>query len=276
MAQSLRNSGTLGLVALVVPDVGDPYFGEIYLHLQQAALMRGESLLLGSHTESLDLQRDLLRQMAKNRPASIILVPAPGTTAADVQEINDHDIPLIVLDRPIEGVEVDTVLAANEAGATRLVNQLSFDDGERVAIVSLPTTIWTQDRRFRATEQALAARGIEPTVVIAEPALSAPTGAAFQPIFDLDVGTILSMSVPPAMGVLRLAKQLGARAPRIACFDRHPWFDLVGHDIVSVVQDPEEVAHQVSHHVQRRRENPQAASITSVISFRDVGDLAGH
>ncbi|MDN5545478.1 MAG: LacI family transcriptional regulator [Rhodococcus sp. (in: high G+C Gram-positive bacteria)] len=272
VARTLRNNGTLGLVALVIPDSGDPYFNEIYLHLQGSFLQRGESLLVGCHVESLSLQKDLLRQMVMNRPAAIVLVPAPGTIAEDVEWIQAQGIPVIILDRPIDGVDADTVIAGNEAGAELLVSQFEYREGEKIAIVSLPTTIWTQKRRFIATRDALRDRGIDPVVVIEEPALTAPTGSAFAKIVELGVETVLSMSIPPAMGVLRLQKTLGTAPVRIGCFDRHPMFDLVQPEIVSVIQSSEEVTHQVKYHIERRRENPRAATITSVITFQPDGE----
>lgn len=277
VARSLRNNENLDLVALVVPDIGDPYFGEIYIRMQEAALSRGESLLVGCHIENYALQREILRHMAMNRPSSIILVPAPGTTTEDVASIQARGIHVVILDRPVAGVQVDAVLAENESAAELLVDKFTYSAGEKVAIVSMPTTIWTQQRRFEATLRALRERGIEPAIVIEEPALTAPMGEAFAPIFAMEVDTVLSMSIPPAMGILRMEKQVASAPVRLGCFDRHPWFELVREGIASVYQDPEEVVHQVGYLLKRRRENPRATTITSVISFRADGhDVASQ
>ena len=268
VARSLRSSQNLGLVVLMVPDIGDPYFADTYLRLQDLTLGIGESLLLGCHLESVDLQRDLLHQMGMNRPATIVLVPAPGTTLSDIQAIRSGGSSVVILDRPVAGSHEDCVLSANEEGAQLLVDQLDPQPDARVAIVSLPRGIWTQDRRVEATRRALSRRGLSPVLEIEQPARTAPTSDAFLPIFEQEIDTVLSMSIPPAMGVLRLEKLRGTPIPHFGCFDTHPWFDLGHRDIVRVTQAPLQVATEVMRLIERRRDDPDASIEASVEPFR--------
>lgn len=268
LARSLRNSGDLGVVCLVVPDLSDPYFADLYMNLQALALDRGDTLMVGCHLESLAVQQQLVDQMARYRPAAMVLVPVPGTQAPDIQRLQSSGVPVVIVDRPVAGVEADTVLAENERGAEMLIERLLHSDDERVGIVTLPQSIWTQEKRCQAVVDVLARRGITPSIVIEEAAISAPSGDAFSALFEQEVTAVIALSVPPAMGVIRRVMQLGVPALAIGCFDRHPWFDLVNPDIVTVSQDPAEVAQQIDAAISRRRLDGTAIPHTSVVPFR--------
>lgn len=267
LARSLRNRGSLNLVAFIVPDVGDPFFADVYMNLQESALERGDTLLLGSHAENHTTQTALLRQIVEYRPSVVVIVPAPGTTSDEVNALSNQGIPVVLLDRPVSGAFADTVLAQNEVGAELLVANLVTSGRERVGIVSLPRSIWTQERRFDAVAESLASRGMRPAAVLEESALAAPSGEAFRTLYSQDVDTVLALSVPPAVGVMRRG-QIDRYAPvRIGCFERQPWFDLAQPGIVSVSQDTHAISEKVDFHLERRRNDPSASPLSSVLPF---------
>lgn len=265
-ARTLRSSGNLGLVGVVVPDIEDPYFARLYSSVQELALARGEGTLLGSHLEDYSAQSAIVDQLALYRPAAVVLVPAPGTTAQDVERLQAQGIGVVTVDRPVPGAVVDCVLAENEAGAETLVATVLRPD-DVVAVAMLPRRIWTQERRLATVLAALDRRGVQPVEVVEEAAAQAPTSTAFAPVLRRGVSVVISLSVTPAMGVIRQQMELGFQDVRIAAFDTHPWFDLIAPRVTTVSQNPREVAAAVDRLVIRRRARPQAGVETAILPF---------
>lgn len=265
-ARTLRSSGNLGVVAVVVPDIGDPYFAQLYSHLQEFALARGEGILLGSHLEDYAAQTDVLAQLAVYRPAAVVLVPAPGTTPRDVEQLQAQGIGVVVVDRPVGGVVVDCVLAENEVGAEALVTS-TVGPEDRVAVAMLPRQIWTQERRLDAVTTALGRRGLQPVAVVEETAALAQTSGKFSRILEQEPTVVISLSLTSAMGVLRQQSELGGPSMRIAAFDTHPWFDLITTEVTTASQNPRQVASTIDGLVVRRRAEAAAPAQTSVLPF---------
>lgn len=246
LAQTLRRNGNLPLVALIVPDVTDPYFNDIYMTLQRACLDRGVSLVLACHEENPSVQHSFLEQVGTYRPSAIVLVPTPGTTNEDIAALQAQGIHVISLDRPVGGATCDAIVSANEEGA-RLLADVFIERGcRRVGITMLPRKIWTQERRYEALLAAFEKHRIRIAMVVEEPTRSAPSGTAFAQLMQNHPDGIIALSVPPAMGVIRQEMEHPGGPIVLGCFDRHPWFDLVRPEIVTVSQDADAVVAEVS------------------------------
>jgi LacI family transcriptional regulator len=84
---------------------------------------------------------------------------APGDASylrADIR----HGLIIVAMDRPIEGLDVDTVTADNETGAREAVNRLLAAGHRRVAAVVGDTRIWPLARRLDGYRAALQAAGL--------------------------------------------------------------------------------------------------------------------
>jgi LacI family transcriptional regulator len=66
----------------------------------------------------------------------------------------------VALDRPLEGLDVDTVTVDNEAGAREAVNRLLEAGHRRIAALALDIRLWTVARRVDGYRAALAEAGV--------------------------------------------------------------------------------------------------------------------
>jgi LacI family transcriptional regulator len=112
-AADMRSRGTRTL-GLVVTNVRNPYFAELTMAIEEAARDAGFTLLLGCSREEVGRQRQLLATMAERRIDGLILLPASGTTTADMQPaVADAGVPLVLVTRSIDGYAADYVGADN-------------------------------------------------------------------------------------------------------------------------------------------------------------------
>jgi LacI family transcriptional regulator len=86
---------------------------------------------------------------------------APGPDDYLRQDIA-HGLVVVALDRPLEGLDVDTVTVDNEAGAREAVTRLIAAGHQRIAALAVDTRLWTVACRLNAYRAALADAGIVP------------------------------------------------------------------------------------------------------------------
>lgn len=122
-AASLRSlrSGTVGLI---ITSVGNPFFAEITVGVEQAFESNGKTLLLGQHSESLDNQARLVNTMLESRVDGLILVPAPGSSAQTFKRLSATKIPVVLLTRRVEGTNFGYVGSNVAFGAQKAMNHL--------------------------------------------------------------------------------------------------------------------------------------------------------
>src|SRR5215207_4088272 len=114
LARSLRQ-GKSNTIGLVLPDSANPFFAEISRSIEDEAFKKGYSVFL-CNTE-LDTQRELLYVdvLSKNQVDGIIFVAA-GDQADSLHFLLSQEMPVVLVDRDLPGVEVDAVLTDNRQG----------------------------------------------------------------------------------------------------------------------------------------------------------------
>ena len=63
-------------------------------------------------------QQKLVRALVERRVDALLLTPAPGD-ASYLRDDIDHGLVVVSLDRPLVGVEVDTVIVENRSGSAK-------------------------------------------------------------------------------------------------------------------------------------------------------------
>jgi hypothetical protein len=100
--------------------------------------------------------------------------------------------PVVVsLDRPVEGVDVDTVIVDNRSATTEAVRELIHAGHRRIALLADNSSLWTMQERALGYRLALAEAGIEQDPVLVH--LDCPTAEATQDA----IAVLLSTDDPP-------------------------------------------------------------------------------
>jgi LacI family transcriptional regulator len=131
-AASLRSQKS-GVIGVVLTQINNPYFAEFAAGLQDVLGEQGMVPLLGVSNEDRGQQARLINSLVERGVEGIVLIPAHGTTAADLPPL--LDTPLILLARKLPGVTADYVGAVNEAGAAAAAAHLYQHGCRRIAFV---------------------------------------------------------------------------------------------------------------------------------------------
>ncbi len=155
VARSLRRQVT-DLLALIISDVGNPFFTAITRGVEDVAQANGLSVLLCNADENSDKEATYLQVAGQQQVAGVIL--SPHRAGSDVSYLKAAGIPLVVIDRPLDE-PVDTVTVQSFEGATAATDHLIDAGWSRPACITGPADAATAQERLRGYRAAVCAHG---------------------------------------------------------------------------------------------------------------------
>jgi LacI family transcriptional regulator len=216
----------LGVIAVLVPDLTNPYFTEIVHKIEEVANEQGLTVLLGNSDERPDRESDFLQTVAALRVDGAIIGATGDSAAASIKQLEGAGIPVVAIDRRIDKLELDIVLGATTEPAELLTQHLVEHGHQRIGMIGGPSTASTSRERADGYRQALREAGLK-----IDPALYRES--RFSQSDGFAIGTeLLSQPDRPtalltansflAFGVIAAAEALGIKVPddlAIASFD---------------------------------------------------------
>lgn len=156
-ARNLRR-GRTGFLALIVPELGIPYFGELSALVIAAAHRRGWTVLVEQTFGIREREHELVAGLGPHVVDGAILSPE-AVTAEDLRQV-DPRFPLVLIgeheiDLPVDHVGIDNVAAARDA-----VAHLAATGHRRIAAIGDLPHRGTAVQRLRGYQEALAAAGL--------------------------------------------------------------------------------------------------------------------
>jgi LacI family transcriptional regulator len=163
-------------------------------------------------------------------------------------------IPVVCLDRPIEGVPTDTVLCDSRWGATAAVEHLIGRGHTRIAFVGDPPELFTQRERLAGYRTGLAAAGIvdDPAIIFrraqqVEPLRRQLDHWRASPAPPTALFAASSLSAMAVVRALRPTEEI-----EIVGFDDFPLADLVRGGLTVVSQDVDTIGRAAAETLFRR------------------------
>lgn len=217
-ARSLR-SGRTGMIGLAVPELGQPYFGELADEVLVAARRHDVQVLIEPMGYTRDGELEALR--APRRGLIDGLLFSPAVLGAKDAALLNVDYPLVLLGEQIFSSSVDHVTMRNTDGA-RAATDLLLDLGRRhIAVVGMlhSRSAGAANLRFEGYRQALEARGLavdERLVGYADDGWHRANGArAITALLDsgVEVDGVVAFNDALAMGAMFELQVRGRRIP---------------------------------------------------------------
>lgn len=170
LARSLAGGRPSAAVGLLIPDVADPFVAALVGAVEQVLAPHDLQPIGVSHGNDPARQHRLATALIERRVDALLVMSAPGSVAWLAPEM-EHGLAVVAIDRPLEGVEVDTVTVDNEGGGRALTEELLAAGHRRIAILAGDIRLWTLIRRLDGYHAALAAAGIaaDPALICTDP-----------------------------------------------------------------------------------------------------------
>ena len=227
VARSLRSRRTLSL-ALLLPDITNAFWTTVARGVEDAAQGRGYTVFLCNTDEDPAKQARYLESVTSQRADGVIIAPC-DSSLANVNILRERKIPSVLIDRRVEGWEVDTVIGDSFGGARALVKHLIGLGYRRIAMISGPQTTSTAEDRVAGYCVALSEAGIALDQSLIRRGEFRVTSGEQLMAQLLDEGVaptaVFAANNAIAMGVVEAVEQRGLRIPHdiaLVCFDDFP------------------------------------------------------
>ncbi|WP_128380054.1 LacI family DNA-binding transcriptional regulator [Streptomyces cavernae] len=161
MARNIRVGGPDTTIGLVVPDLGNPFFGAVARSIEDTVRDRGLTLLMGSSADDPDRERALTDTFLARRISILMVAPSVGADHSHLRTHRAAGLPVVFVDRPGAGLVTDSVVSSNRAGSHDGVAHLIAHGHRRIGFVGdLPTKLYTRRERLAGYRAALQEAGL--------------------------------------------------------------------------------------------------------------------
>jgi len=225
LARGLSRQKT-GTLALIVPDVANPFFTLIVRGAEDAARRAGYRMILCDTRSDLTIEREVIEEMLAHRVEGIAIAPVSDRSKGHLERLARFGIQFVLIDRTIPGIDCDVVVGDNAGGARRLVEHIISLGHRRIGFIVESDDVSTARDRHRGYEEALGAAGIEIDPDLIVRATVDPEGG-----FD-GMRLLLELEEPPtavftvnnlvALGAIEGVRASGLEVPddiALVCFD---------------------------------------------------------
>ncbi|MGW0466694.1 LacI family DNA-binding transcriptional regulator [Streptomyces sp. NPDC003027] len=159
-ARQLR-AGRSRILALLVLDMGNPFFVDLARGAERSARAAGLSVMVCNSDQSPEAEAEYLSLFAEQRVHGVLVTPA-DPSGDNLREFRRHGIPFVLVDRVAGGPSECSVSVDDVAGGALAVRHLVSLGHSSIAYVSGPPHLHqVRDRRTGALN-ALAEAGLPP------------------------------------------------------------------------------------------------------------------
>jgi LacI family transcriptional regulator len=158
LARSMRR-GRTHTVGVIVPDIANPFFGDLARWLEDALFEADHSAII-CNSDGDPRKEARYLDVLRAKQADGLLLIAASQPSERLRELVEGGPPTIVIDRELGDLPVSQVMVANHDGG-RQAGQHLLELGHRdVAVIAGPGNLGTSARRLEGFDEALAGAGI--------------------------------------------------------------------------------------------------------------------
>lgn len=167
VAANLRSKDS-STVGLIIMELANPFYSELLVGIHQELSKFDKTVILGTTFDSPAIQGKLLATMMEHRVAGIILSAVPGSPIEPIKQVQDLGIPIVLINRTLEGANCDFVGIDNIKGAKIAVDHLIAAGHRRIAFLGGLSQLSTWQGRKLGYDEAhrLAGLACDPALVI--------------------------------------------------------------------------------------------------------------
>jgi LacI family transcriptional regulator len=150
------------MIGLIIPDLSDPFFGKCAAAVEEYASSNGYMTLIVASNRNQELQENEVAMMIGQNVAGLIVVPS--LPSESLRQLSAADVPIVALDRPLEGTIADEVVVENLGGAQTAVNHLIEHGHKRITCVGYNKSSYAIRHRILGYTEAMRAHRLKPEI----------------------------------------------------------------------------------------------------------------
>lgn len=246
IARSLKMEDT-HTIGLLVSDIANPFFMNIAKALESVVRKFKYNIIVCSTEENEERETEYIRLLSEKRVDAIIL-SSSSKSENIAEKLELLDVPAVLIDRRLEGLDIATITDDNIMGAYILVKHLIDLGHTDIAIIDGPNSVSTGNERLTGYLNAYKDSDI-----------TVKKGLIFSGNYTLEYGyemasKLFKQGMPVtaifaannliAKGVLLAANDMQKNIPEdfsLVCFGEYEFTRLFNPPITCIVQKPAEI-----------------------------------
>ena len=232
--------GTTHTVAAIISDIKNPFFTTLARGIEDTAQRHGYTLFLGNTDESLEKEQHYLDALMSRRVDGLLLSPSPGKNH-HLDQVQRRGIPIVLIDRRLDGVAADVVRGDSFGGALQVVEHLVEQGFQDIAFIGGQPGTSSLDERLGGYRHAVQKAGLKERYVLGRYDRRSGEEITESLIANDDLPqAVLAANNLVAVGVLVAARKHGLRVPEdlaVTCFEDLETAALID-PFLTVVEQP--------------------------------------
>lgn len=147
IARGLKTNRTM-TIGVLIPDFNNIFFTTIVSNIENVLIQNGYSTILCDYKNNIELEKEKFSFLVNKQVDGVIIIPQ-GDIAGYIREQLKKNIPLVLVDRALEGVECDTILVDNMNASYNAVEHLITKGHRNIGIIRGPDYIFTSIERLK-------------------------------------------------------------------------------------------------------------------------------
>jgi LacI family transcriptional regulator len=242
LAASFRRGSTMS-VAVVVPDVADPFTAAVVGEAERRLREAGYVTVIASSDGSARLDADHVHLFRRRRADGLLLALSGEADPATLDELRSLQAPYVLLDCEAgDAPDASAVLSDHAAAAELAIGQLAALGHRRVALVSAPGRLRPTVERRRGFESACARLGVAAVVPDGDPGGEIGENAVMRLLSASPRPTaVVSGSVGLLPGIVGAVRARGLRIPAdvsLVAPDDAPGLELADPPVAALSREP--------------------------------------
>lgn len=260
MARGLKTNKTY-TVGVLVPSITDVFANQVIEGMEDILDHENYSLIVCNSRQSLKTEKEKLHFLKEKRVDGIIMMPV-SDEHEHVKEIMDEGMPLILIDRLLNGVECDAVVCDNVNGSYQAMEEIIRNGHRKIGIIAGPTNVYTARERLNGYIRALRDYQIpiDDRLIVYGEYKKGGGLEALKDLLSLDEkpSVIFATNYETTMTVVKYFMEHGIEIGEdisLFGYDNSEVFQMLTPRISTVVQPMNEIGENAAHLLLKRIEN---------------------
>lgn len=158
VARSLkvRQTRTIGIIA---PELTNVFFMEVVEAMERILAPNGYSMIIASSNDSVEEEKRKLQVLIERNVDGLVVIPA-GSEGAHFLSKALANIPLVMVDRRVQDLDVDSVETDSRFGVHQMIHALKCEGFARIGFIGGDPSIHTARERMLAYYEAMQEYGL--------------------------------------------------------------------------------------------------------------------